>query len=164
MKSVNYRRRCALFFAAALWMALIFCLSSQKAAESGELSGTLSYRMAKGINSLFSLGWEEETLLLCQERWDYPVRKGAHMTEYAILAWIVLLNYREYPRLRRHRYLWAWLSASAYAITDEFHQLFVEGRSGEWKDAGIDSIGAAIGLAAAYGIAFFAILYQRRKR
>ena len=34
---------------------------------------------------------------------------------------------------------------SAYAATDEFHQLFVPGRSGQMTDVMIDSVGCLIG-------------------
>ena len=33
-----------------------------------------------------------------------------------------------------------------YACTDEFHQMFVSGRSGEWLDVMIDTTGATIGI------------------
>ena len=33
-----------------------------------------------------------------------------------------------------------------YAITDEIHQLFIPGRSGEFKDVCIDAIGVWIGI------------------
>jgi len=33
-----------------------------------------------------------------------------------------------------------------YAATDEFHQLFVPGRSGQVKDVLLDSCGAAVGV------------------
>lgn len=50
-------------------------------------------------------------------------------------------------RLRRHTYwLGPWLIAVCYAATDETHQLFVPGRSGQVRDVLIDSVGAAIGV------------------
>ena len=82
--------------------------------------------------------------------WQHPVRKAAHMTEYAVLACIFLANAVQYPRWKKRAYLWGWLGATVYAATDEFHQLFIEGRSGEVKDVGIDSLGAFLGMAAAW--------------
>ena len=72
------------------------------------------------------------------------------MTEYAVLACILLANAWQYPRWKKRAYIWGWLGATAYAATDEFHQLFIEGRSGEVRDVGIDSLGALLGLAAAW--------------
>jgi VanZ family protein len=71
--------------------------------------------------------------------WDYVLRKGAHMTEYAILAALLLRATRSYRS--------AWPLAVAYACTDEFHQHFVRGRHASPIDVAIDAVGALIGLA-----------------
>jgi VanZ family protein len=70
--------------------------------------------------------------------WDYVLRKGAHMTEYAILA--VLLA-RATGSL-----VWAFAFTVLYAGSDEVHQLFVRGRHGSPVDVAIDAVGALIGL------------------
>ena len=70
--------------------------------------------------------------------WDYVLRKGAHMTEYAILAVLLVRATRSY--------MWAFVLAVAYAGSDEFHQTFVRGRHGTPIDVGIDAVGALIGL------------------
>ena len=70
--------------------------------------------------------------------WDFVLRKCAHMTEYAVLA-VLLVR-------ATSSYAWAFAVAFAYAGTDEFHQTFVRGRHGSAIDAGIDAIGALIGL------------------
>lgn len=160
MMKQNYKRMVWLFLAFA-WMILIFSFSHQKAEESSEISGTLTYRMAEGINEAFSMDWKEETLIQYAAEWEHPIRKLAHMTEYAILAWIFLGNCLQYDLLQKRCYMWAGLGAAMYAMTDEFHQLFVEGRSGEIKDVCIDSSGAIAGLLAAW---LCLKLYQLRKR
>jgi VanZ family protein len=71
--------------------------------------------------------------------WDLVLRKGAHLTAYAVLA--VLLW-----RPLRHE-LAALAVAVAYAASDEFHQSFVRGRHGSSIDVLIDGIGALAGLA-----------------
>ncbi|HEY8449741.1 MAG TPA: VanZ family protein [Bacillota bacterium] len=45
------------------------------------------------------------------------------------------------------RYLTAWLLATLYAATDEWHQRFVPGRTGSLTDVGIDAVGALLALA-----------------
>jgi VanZ family protein len=40
----------------------------------------------------------------------------------------------------------------AYAVTDEVHQLFVSGRSGEVRDILIDTIAGALGIALYLGL------------
>ena len=72
--------------------------------------------------------------------WDTILRKCAHVTEYAVLAFL----------LRRALSTpWAFAAAVGYAITDEFHQTFVRGRHGAPRDVLIDSIGIVIGLVVA---------------
>jgi VanZ family protein len=70
------------------------------------------------------------------------VGKLAHVTEYAILGWLIV-------RARGDRRAWwrAWLMAVVYSLTDEFHQSFVPGRHPLVTDVMIDSLGTAIGLA-----------------
>jgi VanZ family protein len=70
--------------------------------------------------------------------WDYVLRKGAHMTEYAILA---VLLVRATGSLA-----WAVAFTVLYAASDEVHQLFVRGRHGSPVDVAIDAVGALIGL------------------
>lgn len=70
--------------------------------------------------------------------WDTILRKAAHMTEYAILgALLVRALGRELPAL---------LAGVAYAVTDEIHQSFVEGRHGSPFDVALDGIGVAVGI------------------
>jgi VanZ family protein len=73
--------------------------------------------------------------------WDTVLRKCAHMTEYAILA-VLLLR-------ATSSYAWALGLTVAYAASDEVHQLFVRGRHGSSVDVAIDAVGALIGLAVA---------------
>src|ERR671934_540480 len=72
--------------------------------------------------------------------WDYVLRKGAHVTEYAVLGALLLRALgREGP---------AFLAALAYAATDELHQHFVAGRHASGVDVAIDAIGVTFGLLA----------------
>ncbi|MCX6954305.1 MAG: VanZ family protein [Verrucomicrobia bacterium] len=47
--------------------------------------------------------------------------------------------------------LWAVLAASAYGVSDEFHQSFVPGRSVEVADWMADTLGAALAVSAYWG-------------
>ena len=70
--------------------------------------------------------------------WDTILRKGAHMTEYAILGLLLLRAIgRELPALA---------VGIGYAITDEVHQHFVSGRHASPIDVAIDSAGILIGI------------------
>ncbi len=73
--------------------------------------------------------------------WDVALRKGVHFGEYALLCvlWFRALR----SRLSPERALATALGVCvAYAVTDEFHQSFVDGRVGTWRDVVIDAAGA----------------------
>ena len=91
-----------------LWAAVIFALSSVPSLDSG--LGT----------------------------WDTVLRKGAHMTEFAILAALLVRATGSVA--------WAFGLALAYAASDEVHQGFVRGRHSSPVDVGIDTIGLALGI------------------
>ncbi len=78
---------------------------------------------------------------------QFLVRKAAHLTEYAILAALLLRSFS--GRITRPRWNYAalaFLIAASYAAFDEFHQSFVPSRTSSARDVLIDSAGALIGL------------------
>jgi VanZ family protein len=74
---------------------------------------------------------------------DRVGRKLVHFGEYALLAFLWWRALRTRTSAGRAA-LGAVLIASAYAVSDEYHQSFVEGRSGNVADWAIDSAGAAL--------------------
>ncbi|HYX89497.1 MAG TPA: VanZ family protein [Gaiellaceae bacterium] len=101
-------RRFSLWAPVLLWAAVIFALSSIPSLGTG-----------LGV-------------------WDTILRKGAHITEYAILALLLLRAIgREAP---------AFLLGLAYSATDELHQHFVRGRHASPVDVAIDALGLLLGL------------------
>ena len=74
---------------------------------------------------------------------DRIVKKGGHMTGYALLA----LSYWWALGFRREKWWLAWAFAVLYAATDEFHQSFVPGRHPSiWDVLVFDNLGALISL------------------
>lgn len=76
----------------------------------------------------------------------WVIRKIAHMTLYAILAFCAACSQIK-PSFKK-----VLLFCACYACTDEFHQLFIPGRSGEIRDVCIDCLGACIGFLLFTGI------------
>jgi VanZ family protein len=73
---------------------------------------------------------------------DLIGRKLIHFAEYALLCFLWWRPLTTVTTPRRAA-LYAFLIASGYAVTDEFHQSFIEGRHGTPVDWLIDSAGAA---------------------
>jgi VanZ family protein len=110
-------------------MGVIFYFSSRTADESAEQSGELLAWITKILGeNIFT---------------DFIVRKSAHCLEYTGLC--LLFNCAFYFTKNKKCVFLSIGCASLYAVTDEFHQLFVEGRSCEVRDWAIDTAGAILG-------------------
>ena len=74
---------------------------------------------------------------------DKVIKKGGHVCGYALLAW----TYWRALHFRLARRWLAWFLAILYAITDEYHQSFVAGRSPSIIDVFLfDNIGVLLSL------------------
>ena len=75
--------------------------------------------------------------------WDVVLRKLGHMAEYGLLWW---LWWRALGFGRRTEVAApaAAAIALAYAVSDEVHQTFVDGRAGSPVDVAIDAAGVAL--------------------
>ena len=133
---------------ALAWMLLIFCFSAADGTESSDTS----HSVGRFLGRLFISGYSEMSeaeQLEWADKIDYPIRKCAHASEYAVLAVLfygALGGIGFFERKKYRRYLFSLLFTVLYACTDEFHQLFVPGRAGSLFDVGVDSSGAAAGL------------------
>jgi len=74
-------------------------------------------------------------------QWDFMLRKIAHVTEYAILTYLLIRALREYDLTNRQVLILSMTIAIFYAMSDEYHQTFILGRKGVYTDVLIDSIG-----------------------
>lgn len=129
-----------------LWMIVIFWFSSAPADESSQMSLSVGQLAARIFVADYE-DWSLEEQNAFAERIDYPVRKIAHAGEYAVLGMLMLGTVSEYltwNRIRKGHA--AWILTVLYAAMDEFHQLFVAGRSGQVTDVLLDSVGAAAGI------------------
>lgn len=138
-----------------LIMAFIFYQSSLPAVLSSEMSGHLERIVA------WILGKPSESV-------TFAVRKAAHVTEFAALGISLYCTVRDFLGLkygtldssvpkncrtsqsvlseRMRNIILPWVIGTVYAVSDEVHQLFVEGRSCEVRDMLLDSAGVAAGV------------------
>ena len=131
----------------ALFVAVtIFWFSAHPAAESTEMSDTVSRLiLTLGTKLGFFNGAPAQYADLI-ELMSFPVRKAAHMTEYLVFYGTVRfgLHFTDRTPDTRRRLLAALAIVFLYACTDEFHQLFVPGRAGRFTDVLIDCFGVAV--------------------
>jgi VanZ like family len=78
-------------------------------------------------------------------RWWFPIVKGWHAAEFAILFVVLLLALDRLLGARpRRNVLFALFLCFLFALSDEYHQTFVPGRGGTWVDVSIDVFGAGL--------------------
>ena len=138
---------------ALLWLCTvaicvcIFLFSGEVAEDSSEQSGFLRELFTK----LFGVGFTE-----------FFIRKLAHISEYAALGffstWVFCATFQK-PKVF---YLGIGFSF-LYAISDEIHQRFVPGRSGQVRDVFIDLSGILLG-AAVLGLGYLIVKKVRGRK
>ena len=125
-------------------MALIFSMSAQNATESDKTSGNVIESVLSVIYPGFD-GLSKESKAELISSFQFIARKTAHFSLYAILGLLSFLTVISYRNLKFG--LRTALSAAIcllYAVSDEVHQLFVPGRSGEIRDVCIDFCGSLL--------------------
>ncbi|WP_096156549.1 MULTISPECIES: VanZ family protein [Bacillus] len=123
------------------WMFLIFFLSAQPAEQSSQLSGGITDAVIETVEKVLP------NVSINRDTVSHLIRKNAHFLAYLILGVLVTNALYQSSKLRgKQQIVLAFIICVLYAISDEVHQLFVPGRSGEIRDVIIDSAGAAVGI------------------
>lgn len=142
-----------------LWMIIIFLFSNQEAETSSKVSNSFIDKTVIKIYKAFDEDLTKEKEFSIKDKLITPIRKSAHLFVYLILGILMFLTLNEY-NVKKNIVCYAIILCFVYAITDEFHQLFVNGRSGEFKDILIDTLGSTIGV---FGINFIKINKRKNK-
>lgn len=125
-----------------IWMVTVFCFSSEQGHKSESTSRKVTEKVVEAISD--KTAKEKENLI---EKVDKVIRKMAHYTIYTI-GGIVIINYAyTTDKNKKQKILYSIAFGASYAVTDEIHQFFVEGRSARIFDVGIDTLGVITGIA-----------------
>lgn len=143
-RRINWVYRLLSFCPAIVMMGVIYYFSSLNATNSSEESSRVVNAIIWMLKKLSIIDLNSVETAQLAQRLTYPVRKLAHMTEYAVLAMTLFWGFHNL--VTKRCYTISWIVTILYAITDEIHQLYVPGRAGKATDVLIDSIGACIGL------------------
>ena len=129
-----------------LWCVLIFALSAEPANKSSNTSGELTRAVFRFFYPGFNeMGLEAQNAIISEA--SFIIRKTAHFSLYLILGLLSFLNIMAYKLPFALKPILSLGFSSAYSISDEIHQKFVEGRSCELRDILIDILGAIVGIA-----------------
>ncbi len=145
-------KKILIWIPAIIMAMLIFGFSKQ----DGEESRGLSYKAADIILTVCDkagiVDYNDNNRDSMIESVQFPIRKAAHMTEYAVLSVLIMLALIVDGLKGTRLPVISAIIATVFAATDEFHQRFVPGRYGCLRDVLIDAAGSIIGLMIAYVI------------
>ena len=147
------------------WMYLIFGFSAEEGAESQSLSDKITIRVVHIIKPSYdSLPKTEQKEFF--NRVSFVVRKIGHFGEYGILGLLVtsfLITFDKIRKIDKKRYIvgFTTLWCLIYAMTDEIHQMFVDGRSAKVLDVFVDIAGGCV--AAVIFVAIWKKIWKRKE-
>jgi len=90
---------------------------------------------------IFLLSHQPELKSSLPGQWDFFLRKLVHILEYAVLTLLLFRALKEYQLTKKRILILAIALAVLYALSDEYHQTFIQGRIGALSDVFIDSLG-----------------------
>ena len=128
------------WLAVLLVMMQIFLFSTEPAAQSNHLSLGITTAIVKILQKIMpDTVWQAAAL-------NGLIRKCAHFLAYLLLGGLTINAWRRNGVPAGRAWIFAMVICTLYAGSDEFHQLFVPGRSGELRDVLLDSSGALLGI------------------
>ena len=152
MKRINIIRGILLIMLVGTF-GIIFGFSNQ----NGETSGGLSRKVTEFIVEInpFNKNITEEQKELQIENLHPKIRKLAHFSIYTLVGILLMSLCMTYELKNIKRFFISLIFGIIYATTDEIHQLFIQGRSGNFIDVLIDTSGVLFGIILILGIMFF---------
>lgn len=140
-----------IFAAVIIWLVLIFALSHQPATESSKLSREITEIIGFVVEKT---GFETSNT---EQLTNHQVRKSAHFFIFLVLGSLLMIAFNSFGVTGWKGMLASFVLCILFAISDETHQIFVDGRGAQVKDLKLDIAGASV------GIVFVSVLLWARK-
>ena len=136
---------------ALLMMVILFVSSSMTYQQQSQVSliqKLLANEPLKAFLSQISFNYAGSEVSISAKGYvkfvEFFIRKAAHFMTYFVLGGSLYLGLL--PKLKQKSSVlglfFAWLAATGYAATDEFHQMLTGGRTPLFQDVMLDSCGA----------------------
>ena len=119
-----------------LWMSVIFIFSNM----NSRISDSTSYSIVDKLTYFNEKADNNRDYL------NLIVRKSAHFTEFLILGILIYNVFNLYNINNKKKIIFCIIFCLIYAFSDEYHQLFIKGRSAQIKDVFIDFVGSFMGI------------------
>ena len=146
---IKKRLRIIAILTTLIWMIVIFRFSMDTGTSSHELSDLCVQIFNKAV---YSFTGKDLRISITPEHYamvELFFRKLAHMGIYFILSINVMVVLFTFNMKMISRIFISVFFCFIYACTDEFHQMFVDGRGASFFDCLIDTTGAILGIVAA---------------
>src|SRR5574344_332346 len=116
--------------------------------ENGKKSSVTSGKVAKVVVSIINRdkNLSEGEINLIAEEMQPQIRKTAHFLVYMLLGVLVMSCAGTFKNKWIMSFDISVLFVFLYACSDGLHQRFIPGRSGEFRDVCLDTVGALIGI------------------
>ena len=143
-----------------LCMLSIFLFSTDNSRESTSKSN----RVILGITNLFHKDLSNKEKEKIIDMFFVPIRKMAHFGIYLVLGISLISFLREFSIPILKLLLLSIFLAFLYACSDVIHQLFVPGRSGQFSDVLLDTLGASVAIFIYYLLFRKRLNYEQEER
>lgn len=160
-------KRICLGILTILWMCFIFIMSSDSGEKSDHKSSEIVNYIVSKYDQITNASMERinyHQSVEFKQKANYVFRKICHFGEYFILSillinWIIALN----KCSKLFSGIWAIAISFIYALFDEYHQTFINGRNGNLIDSLIDTTGAILGICIVMIISYFVNKYKDKR-
>ncbi len=124
-----------------LTMIIIFNFSGQNATQSSQISGGVVVEILGIVMD------KEEITPPVVQKFQFPIRKLAHFGIYMLLGFCMMNAFYNTVKIKSWiNFLISVASCALYAVFDECHQSFSEGRGPGAIDVLIDTCGSFVGV------------------
>lgn len=151
-----------LFFVISISIGVcIFILSAQPAVVSSNTSSSFLMKIFSVLKKDFGeLDFATQNSII--EPFIHFTRKAAHFVIYAALGLFVKLFALTLNNKFSFKLVVSMSACLLYAVSDEIHQIFVSGRSGQFSDVILDFCGSCCGIV--FAILIVLIIYKIKSK
>lgn len=126
-----------------LWMTLIFYFSNQNSSISGKTSTDFLCKIVEVVKGRKLSAIER---IRIRRKYSFYIRKLAHFFLYFVLGAMVYILLCVFMKNPIKTVILAIFICFLYACTDEFHQLFIPGRTSKVFDVMVDTCGSMLSI------------------
>ena len=128
-----------------IWMIVIFLFSNANNTNSQKTSDNVTKKVIETTSKITNTKIDKKKEEKMVNDYRVIVRKTAHFSLYLVLGVLTYLTLTSYG-ISRRVIIYSIMFCFMYAISDEVHQLFSDGRSFEIRDIIIDTLGSITGI------------------